>query len=165
MSLKQKIQEDLNRALKKRESVRVGTLRLLLAAMVNKEKESIRQVQEKDKELSDEEIQGVLITEAKKRREAKEAFEKGGRQELADKEKAELEVLLKYLPEQLTEDEIRQLVKEAILSLREISRREKKTEDISIKDMGKVMAELAPLVKGKADGAIVSNMVKEFLAQ
>ncbi|MDP4007033.1 MAG: GatB/YqeY domain-containing protein, partial [bacterium] len=109
--------------------------------------------QGKDEELSGEEMQDVVATEAKKRREAAEAFLKGGRPELAEKEKKELQVLLAYLPEQLTEEQIRHFVKEAIV----------KTEAQSPKDMGKIMGELAPKVKGKADGALVANIVKELL--
>lgn len=156
VSLKDKIQEDLKTSLKARDQVRSLTLRMLLAAMVNKEKEALRLAslaQGKDEELSDEEIQAVVASEAKKRREAEEAFLKGGRPELAEKEKVELEVLLSYLPEQLTEDQIRVFVKEAI----------KKVGAVAQKDIGKVMGELAPLVKGKADGAVVSKIVKELL--
>ena len=145
MYLKGKIQEDITSALKAGDRVRTGTLRMLLAAMVNKEKEG--------KEVSEEQLGDVVATEAKKRREAKEAFEKGGRPELAQKEKAELEVLTPYLPEQLSEEEITELVKKAV----------EKTKATTQKDMGKVMGELAPLVKGKADGALVSKIVKESL--
>ena len=160
MPLKEKIQEDLKVSLKARDQVRSLTLRMLLAAMVNKEKESLRQTQAvqgsrrgKDEELSDEEIQAVVSSEAKKRREAKEAFLKGERPELAKKEEAELEVLLFYLPEQLTEEQIRTLVKEAIQN----------TGAATVKDMGKIMEELAPKTKGKADGAMVANIVKALL--
>jgi len=153
MSLKDKIQGDLKASLKARDQVRSLTLRMLLAAMVNKEKEALRQAQGKDEELSDEEMQAVVASEAKKRRESMDAFEKGGRPELAEKEKAELEVLLFYLPEQFTEEEIRALVKEAIQAV----------GASGAKDIGKVMGELAPKVKGKADGAMVSKIVKESL--
>ena len=156
MSLKDKIQEDLKTSLKAGDQVRSLTLRMLLAAMMNKEKEALRLAslaQGKAAELTDEEIQQVVAFEAKKRREAHEAFLKGERPELAEKEKAELEVLFAYLPEQLTEEQIRTLVKEAI----------QKTGAVSAKDMGRVMEELAPKIKGKADGAVVSKIVKEFL--
>lgn len=145
MSLKDKIQEDLKTSLKVRDQVRCLTLRMLLAAMVNKEKEG--------KEVTEEQLHDVVASEAKKRREAEEAFLKGGRPELAEKEKAELEILLSYLPEQLTEDQITTLVKEAIA----------KVGATGPKDMGKVMGELAPQVRGKADGAMVSKIVKESL--
>lgn len=145
VSLKDKIQEDLKTSLKVRDQVRCLTLRMLLAAMVNKEKEG--------KEVTEEQLHDVVASEAKKRREAEEAFLKGGRPELAEKEKAELEILLSYLPEQLTEDQITTLVKEAIA----------KVGATGPKDMGKVMGELAPQVRGKADGAMVSKIVKESL--
>ena len=145
MSLKDNIQEDLKASLKAGDQVRSLTLRMLLAAMVNKEKEG--------KEVTEEQLQDVVSSEAKKRREAEEAFLKGGRPELAEKEKAELEVLFSYLPEQLTEDEIRTLVKEAI----------QKTGATDPKDMGKVMGKLAPQVKGKADGGVVAKVVQQLL--
>ena len=131
MSLKDTVQEDLKVSLKARDEVRSLTLRMLLAAIVNKEKEG--------KEVTEEQFLDVALFEAKKRREAEEAFLKGGRPELAEKEKAELEVLFSYLPEQLTEDQIKALVKEAI----------KKVGAASAKDMGKVMGELAQKTKEK----------------
>ena len=145
MSLKDKVQEDLKISLKARDEVRSLTLRMLLAAIMNKEKEG--------KEVTEEQFLDVALFEAKKRREAKEAFLKGERPELAEKEQAELEILLPYLPEQLTEEEIKDLVQKAI----------EKIGATSIKDMGKVMGELAPQVKGKADGALVAKIVKELL--
>ena len=145
MSLKDKIQEDIKVSLKAGDQVRSLTLRMLLSAMVNKEKEG--------KKVTEEQFLDVVSSEAKKRREAREAFLKGERPELAEKEEAELKVLLLYLPEQLTEEEIRALVKEAV----------QKTGAKSVKDMGKVMGELAPQTKGKADGALVSKIVKESL--
>ena len=137
MSLKDKIQEDIKVSLKAGDQVRSLTLRMLLSAMVNKEKEG--------KKVTEEQFLDVVSSEAKKRREAREAFLKGERPELAEKEEAELEVLLLYLPEQLTEEEVQ------------------KTGAKSVKDMGKVMGELAPQTKGKADGALVSKIVKESL--
>jgi len=114
---------------------------------INKEKE-------KGETISDEEAMDVLQTEAKKRREAIEAFEKGGRPELAEKEKKELEILKTYLPEQLSAKEIQDFVTQAI----------EKTGATSMQDIGKVMGALMPQVKGKADGNLVSKIVKEKLA-
>ena len=163
--MKQLIQENLKSALKEGDAVKTGTLRMLLAAIVNKEKEkrykvskaepklSEQELQEKS-ELSAEEIQEVVSSEAKKRREAIEGFEKGGRTELAEKEKKEMAVLQSYLPEQLSEDEIRKFAKEAI----------GKVGAPNLKDMGKVMAELMPKLKGKADGAMVNKIVRELLS-
>ena len=145
MSLKDKVQEDLKVSLKARDEVRSLTLRMLLAAIMNKEKEG--------KEVTEEQFLDVVAFEAKKRREAKEAFIKGERPELAQKEQAELEVLLPYLPAQLTEEEIKDLAVKAI----------EKTGAVNQKDMGKVMGELTPQVKGKADGALVAKIVQELL--
>lgn len=147
MQLKEQVKADLTASLKEGNSMRAMTLRMLLAAMVNKEKEG-------KGEVAEDQFLQVVATEVKKRREAAEAFEKGGRPELVAKEKQELEVLLRYLPEQLTEAAVRDLVKEAV----------SKTGASSVKDMGKVMAELAPKTKGKADGAFVSSVVKELLS-
>ena len=145
--MKQQIQQELKEALLQRDELKTGTLRMLLAALVNKEKEKDQH------QLSEEEIQQVVITEVKKRREAAEAFEKGGRAEMAEKERKEMEILQKYLPEQLAEEEVRKLVEEAIAQ----------TGAATPQDMGKVMAALMPKVKGKADGAFVSALVKELL--
>lgn len=156
MNLKEQLKEDLKVSLKERDEVKTGTLRMLMAAITNKEKEALRLAslaQDKSTELTDEEIQQVVATEAKKRREASDAFLKGARPELAEKEQQELKILLAYLPEQLTEEQIQGLVKEAI----------QKTGAQDIKDMGKVMGELALKIKGKADGAVVSKIVKESL--
>ena len=144
--MKQQIQQDLKKALLQRDQLKTGVLRMFLAALVNKEKE-------RGEQITEEQAQSVLLTEAKKRKEAAEAFEKGGRRELAEKEREELEILRKYLPEQMPEEEIRKLVKEAIA----------KTGASSPQDMGKVMAELMPQLKGRADGAFVSSIVKELL--
>jgi len=146
--MKKQIQDDLKQAMKAGDSLKTGALRMLLAALTNKEKEKGQT------ELSDEGIQQVIATEAKKRKEAAEAFEKGGKREMAEQEKRELEILQAYLPEQMGEEEIRKLVKEAIA----------KTGALSPQDMGKVMAALMPQTKGKADGSLVSQIVKQSLA-
>ncbi|MDP1538711.1 MAG: GatB/YqeY domain-containing protein [bacterium] len=174
MDLKEKIKQDLNAALKERKELEVSVLRQLLAAILNKEKEKrYRIFKEKSKEktenlvkedksssspfaaarVADEEIMEVISSEAKKRRESIVEFGKGKRQDLVEKEKKELEILEKYLPEQLSEEEIRKLAKEAI----------EKTGAKEIKDMGKVMQELMPKTKGRADGSLISKIVKELL--
>ncbi|MBI2644439.1 MAG: GatB/YqeY domain-containing protein [Candidatus Wildermuthbacteria bacterium] len=164
MASRQQIQEDLKDALRKGDAVKVGALRMLSSSFIEKQKAkrykiwkenpSIAEAELQQKsELSEEEIEEVIASETKKRRESIEAFEKGGRQDLVVKEKRELEVLQGYLPQQLSEEELRALVKEAIA----------KTGAAGPKDMGKVMAELMPKVKGKSDGAIVSRIVKESL--
>jgi len=156
MELKEKIRLNLNSALKEKRTLEVLVLRQLLAAILNKEKEKrFKAKEERDIQLTDEEVIEVISSEAKKRRESIFEFEKGKRQDLVEKEKKELEILEKYLPEQLPEEEIRKLIKEAI----------EKTDAKEIKDMGKVMAELMPKIKGKADGTLVSKIVKESLVQ
>ena len=162
--LKQKIQEELNQAIKKSEEPTRSTLRVLLAAILNKEKEKRYKISKEQKEvvekelveksvLTDEEIIEVVASEVEKRKEAILEFGKGKRQDLVEKEKAEMEVLQKYLPEQISEEEIKKLVKEAI----------DKVGAKEIRDMGKVMAELMPKVKGRTDGSLVSKIVKELL--
>ena len=154
MDLKEKIRLNLNSALREKKELEVSVLRQLLAAVLNKEKEKrFKTKEEKDVQLTDEEIIDVVSFEAKKRREAITGFERGKRQDLVEKEKKELEILEKYLPEQLPEEEIRKLVKEAI----------EKTGAREIKDMGKVMQELMPKTKGRTDGGLVSKIVKELL--
>lgn len=164
MALKQQIQGDLNKAILGKEELRSSVLRLLLAAINSKETEkrtkawkdkpktSVEDL-EKESKLTEEEIINVLSSEIKKRRESIELFEKGGRQELADKEKKEVAILQKYLPEQMSEVDLRKLVKAAIAK---VGAKEQK-------DMGKVMQELVPQTKGKADGSLISKVVKELL--
>ncbi|HCC59740.1 MAG: hypothetical protein A2402_02480 [Candidatus Staskawiczbacteria bacterium RIFOXYC1_FULL_37_43] len=168
--LKQQIQQDSTEALKSGEQLMLSVLRMLLAAIVTKEKEK-RFKLSKDpasaeasaseeslvdaSQLTDEEIVDVISSEIKKRRDAIVLYEKGGRQELADKEKKEIEVLQKYLPEQLSEEEIKKLIEESIA----------KTGAKEMRDMGKVMADLNPKIKGKADSGEVSKIVKELLSK
>ena len=169
------IQEALKQSMLKKDELRTGTLRMLLAAVANKEKEKrykvskaeptlLEQELQAKSALSPEELQDTVSSEVKKRREAIEGFEKGGRKEQAEKEKQEMEILLFYLPAQLSGDEIRQLVKDAIVSLREMSRRDTKTGTLGPQDLGKVMGALVPQTKGKADGNLVSKIVKELLS-
>ncbi len=103
--------------------------------------------------LTDDEIIEVVSSEVKKRRDSIAGFEKGGRADLVEKEKAELDVLMKYMPKELTEDEIRAIVKDAVL----------KSGASEMKDIGVVMKEVSPQTKGKADGNIVAKVVKEEL--
>jgi len=162
MTLKENIKGNLKSALKGRREIEVGTLRMLNAAIINKEKEKrsklAKEVAEKELEeksqLTDEEVVEVISSEAKKRKEAILEFDKGGRKNLAEKEKEELGILKKYLPEQLLEEEVRKLVQEAV----------EKVGASEMKDMGKVMAELMPQVRGRADGGLVSKIVKELLS-
>ena len=146
--LKNKLQSDLNGAIKSRNTVVAETIRMVLSAITNEE------VAGKEKrELSDAEVITVLTREAKKRREAAEAFENGGRADRAAAERAEGEVIASYLPEQLTEDDIKKLIAETIAAV----------GAAGPSDMGQVMGSLKAKVAGKADGALVSSLVKEAL--
>lgn len=146
--LKVKLQRDLNGAMKSRNTVVAETIRMVLTAITNEE------VAGKEKrELSDAEVITVLTREAKKRREAAEAFENGGRTDRAAAERAEGEVIASYLPEQLSEEEIKKLIVETISAV----------GAAGPADMGKVMGSLKAKVAGKADGALVSSLVKEAL--
>jgi len=164
MILKTKIQEDLMEAVKKKAELESLVLRGLSAAILNKEKEKRYKLSkekeeltekelEKDSQLTDEEVIEVISSEVKKRKESILEFEKGKREDLVEKEKKELEILQKYLPEQLSEEEIKKLAKEAI----------EKVGASDQKDMGRVMAELMPKIKGRAEGNVVSSIVKEIL--
>jgi hypothetical protein len=164
--LKQQIQSDATEALKSRDQLKSGTLRMLLAAIVSREKEKRYKISKqkpempeqeliKESELTAQEIIEVILSEIKKRKDAIALYEKGRRQELAEKEKKEIEILKKYLPEQLSEEELQKIVKEAI----------EKTGASSMKDMGKIMAEVMPKIKGKADGSSISKVVKELLTK
>ena len=146
--LKSKLQSDLNEAIKSRNTLVAETIRMVLAAITNEEVAG-----KEKKELSDAEVITVLTREAKKRREAAEAFEQGGRADKAATERAEGEVIAGYLPEQLSEAEIKKLIEETIAAV----------GASGPADMGKVMGALKAKVAGKADGAMVSSLVKAAL--
>ena len=114
-----------------------------------------REIDNKKETLSDEDVIGVVGAEIKKRREAVKEFEKVNRADAADQEKAEIEILMKYMPQQMNEDEIRAVVTSAI----------EETNADSMKDIGNVMKVLMPRVKGKADGSVVNKIVREILDQ
>lgn len=165
MDLQKKILKDLNKALKKKAKLECSVLRLLTSAIHNKEiekKAALRKKGELDEEeiikegkLTNEEIIEVIGSEIKKRKEAVLGFEKGKRTDLVEKEKKEMEILQNYFPEQLSEEEIKQIVKETI----------EKVGAKELKDMGRVMTQVMPKVKGKAEGGLVSRIVKELLSQ
>jgi len=142
----EQIQKDLTEALKSKNELVVSTLRLLLSETHN------RQI-EKQAELTEEDIVAVLRKEAKKRQESVEAYEKGGRQELADKESKELLILSKYLPQEMSPQELEKIVKEVI----------GKVGAQGAGDFGKVMGGVMGKVKGQIDGAKVSEAVKKLL--
>lgn len=148
--LKDRLRTDLTAAIKARDEVRSSTLRMALTAITNAEVAG-----KVSRSLSDEDVVDVLTSEAKKRREAAEAFEAAGRTESAAKERAEAQVLADYLPTPLTEDEIRDLVAATIDSLA--------VRDEGMKAMGRVMGVLTPQVKGRADGGAVAAEVRRQL--
>lgn len=148
--LKERLRTDLTAAIKSRDELRSSTLRMALTAIANAEVAG-----KSARELSDEDVVGVLASEAKKRREAAEAFDDAGRTESAAKERAEAEVLADYLPTPLTEDEIRDLVASTIDSLG--------VKDDGMKAMGRVMGVVTPQVKGRADGGAVAAEVRRQL--
>ncbi len=146
MSLSEQLMEEMKAAMKGGDKVVLETIRGIRAQIKNVEIE-------KQKTLDDEEILKVLGSAAKKRREAIEQFEAVGRQDRADEEKAELKVIEKYLPEQMGEAAVTQIVKDVIA----------KVGASSPKDIGKVMGAIMPLVKGKADGKLVQEIVRNQL--
>ncbi len=149
-ALKDRLRTDLTAAIKARDEVRSGTLRMVLTAVTNAEVAG-----KEARELSDDDIVGVLSSEAKKRREAATAFAEGGRDEMAAKEQAEAEVIADYLPAQLGEAEIADLVTAAIAQTG--------AGEEGMRAMGKVMGVLTPQTKGRADGAAVAAEVRRQL--
>jgi hypothetical protein len=161
--IKDQLKEDLKTALKAGDSIRRSTIGMILAALKNRELEKRGRLMkggadassiEVASELSDEEAIEVIGSEMKKRKEAIATYEQAGRSELAAGERAEYDILMGYMPQQMTVDEIRALIKETMAHV----------QPAGMKDMGKVLASLMPKVKGKADGQIVSELVKEELA-
>ena len=150
MGLKEKLQADLTEAIRGRDEVKSGTIRMLLSAITNEEVAG-----KTAKVLTDAEIITVLSRETKKRREAVEAFTAAKRDDLANKEKAEAAVIAQYLPEQLSESEIKKMITEAIAE----------TNAAGPAGMGLVMKVLQPKIAGKADGGVVSGLVKAALGQ
>jgi uncharacterized protein YqeY len=150
MGLKEKLQSDLTDAIRSRAEVKSGTIRMLLAAITTEEVSG-----KAARVLKDDEIITVLSREAKKRREAVEAYVAAKRDDLADKERAEGEVISQYLPAQLSEDEIKKLIADAI----------SETGAAGPAGMGLVMKVLSPKIAGKADGGVVSGLVKAALGQ
>lgn len=148
--LKDRLRTDLTAAIKARDEVRSSTLRMVLTAVTNAEVAG-----KEARELTDEDVLGVLTSEGKKRREAAEAFEDAGRTEQAAKERAEAAVIADYLPEQLGAEEIEALVREAIA--------ETGAAEEGMRAMGKVMGVLTPRTKGRADGGAVAAEVRRQL--
>jgi len=168
VSLKNKINQELLEAQKAKDEIKVSTLRMVNASIKNEEivarrdkktepfdpAQGLREGGEGEGAgLEDEKVLEVIAKEVKKRRESVEAYKKGGREELAEKEKKELEILEKYLPEQLSHDKIKEMVEEAV----------KQTGASGAGDFGKVMGVVMGKVKGQAGGAEVQRVVREAL--
>jgi uncharacterized protein YqeY len=148
MTLKEKLQEDLKTALKQKDAVRLSVIRLAKAAITNLEIH-------RQHELDEAEVLEVLAKEAKQRKDSLPEYAKANRQDIVDKLNAELKILEEYLPAQLSEAEITQIVADAVRSTGATGR----------KDMGKVMGALMPQIKGKADGKVVNRIVTAMLGE
>ena len=150
MSLKDKLTEDMKQAMKDKEAgkLRLSVIRMVRAAIKNVEIDT-------KAELAEEDVIAIVAKEVKMRRDSMEEFKKGQRDDLVAQLEQEIEVLLPYLPQQLTEAEVREIVTEAVAI----------AGATSSKDRGKVMAVLMPKVKGRADGKLVNNIVRELLNQ
>lgn len=148
MTIKEQLKLDLTEAIRSRDQLVSGTIRMVLAAITNEEVAG-----KEARQLSEDEVIAVLSREAKKRREAAEAFTDAGRADKADLEKSEGEVIAKYLPAQLSEAEIAAMIAEAISA----------TGAAGPADMGKVMGAIKAKIAGKADGSVVSSLVKAAL--
>jgi len=148
MGLKERLLEELKEAMRAKDDLKVSVIRMLRAAVVNAEKE-------KRRELSEDEVLEVISREVKRRVEAAEEYERAGRADLAEKERKEAEILRSYLPEQMSEEEIKELARRVIEEVGAVGR----------KDMGKVMGSIMPRVRGRAEGRVVSEIVRRLLEE
>jgi uncharacterized protein YqeY len=146
MSLKERLLEDFKTAMRERDIVSKNVIQMVRSAVLQIEKDS-------KTTLDDDGIIEVIAKELKKRRDSLPDYEKSGRQDLINDLKAEIEILLRYLPQQLTEEELEVIVKQAI----------EETGASSAKDMGKVMQVVMPQIKGRADGRVVSQIAKRLI--
>lgn len=145
-TLKRKVHEDMTAAMKAGDKVRLGALRMLVTAMTNREKEVLH-------ELSDDEVRGVAAREVKRRNESIEAFERGGRTDLVEKELAERQILAAYAPERLSEEEVDALIDEAVAA----------TGASGPADLGKVMGVIMRRAKDRVDGSVIQAKVRARL--
>ncbi|MFM1651512.1 GatB/YqeY domain-containing protein [Brevibacillus sp. B_LB10_24] len=146
MSVMERLDQDLKQAMKDKATVKLSVIRMVKAAIKNEEIS-------KGSQLSEDDVLTILGRELKQRRDSLHEFEKAGREDLAGKTREEMEILTSYLPVQMSEDEIRQIVRETISQVGAASK----------KEMGKVMGAIMPKVKGKADGTLVQKIVSEEL--
>lgn len=160
--IKDKIKEDIKKAMQEKDELKLSVLRMVSSAVFNKEKDNRAKLSKAGEEeskldemskLTEEEVIEVVSSEVKKRKDSIEQYKKGGRSDLAENEKKELEILMEYMPEQMGEDEIRKIVKEKI-------------EELGIsgpQETGKLMGAVMPQLKGKTDGNIVGKIVQKEL--
>jgi uncharacterized protein YqeY len=148
MSIKDQIMDDFKEAMKDQDEERKNTLKRLKSAIRNEE------IEQGDEELSDDEVRAILSKEAKNHKESIEQYEDGGRDDLVEKEKRELEIVQEYLPDQLSDEELEQMVDEVI----------EETGASDMSDMGDVMDAIMPKVRGRADGSVVNELVRERLS-
>jgi uncharacterized protein YqeY len=146
MSLKEKLLSDMKEAMKSKDSVRLGTVRSVISAVKSQEIDT-------RKDLKEEEILTIVSREVKKRKEAATLYEQGKRPELKDKEIQEMKILQTYLPEQVSEEDLRRRIQEVIAE----------TGAEGMKDFGKIMKTLVPEFKGKADNAVIKELANEYL--
>lgn len=146
MSLKEQLMSDLKTAMREKDAIKKATITMVRAAILQTEKDN-------KVELGDEDIVGVIAKQVKQRKDAMAEFEKAQREDLMEQTNKELEVLMEYLPKQLTEEEVESIVAETI----------EQVGATTMKDMGKVMGAVMPKVKGKADGALINQCVKKLL--
>jgi uncharacterized protein YqeY len=152
MSLRERIEDDLKTALKAGDKQRLSCLRMVKSKVQEKQVE-LRGRQGPEAKLSEEDVTNVVSAYAKQRRDSIESYEKGGREDLAANERAELEILTDYLPQQMSEDEVAAIVDEAV----------RESGATAPKDMGAVMKLVMPKVKGRADGKLVNRIVQSRL--
>ena len=146
MSIKETLAQDLKLSMKEKDLIRKNTVQSIRAAILQVEKDNLT-------ELDDEAIIDVIAKELKKRKDVLPDYEKSGREELITQLNREIEIVMGYLPSQLSEDELDEIVKNAVES----------TGASSMKDMGKIMAEVMPKIKGRADGKLVNALAKKYL--
>ena len=146
MSLKERLADELKNAMKNKDQLRKNVITMIRA--------DIKQIEvDKRVELTDEEVIEIISKQAKQRRDSIEEFKKGGREDLVEQAAQEVDVLMEYLPEQLSEEEIETIIKEVIAD----------TGATSMKDMGKIMATAMPKLKGRTDGKVVNQIVRKIL--
>ena len=147
MSLKEKLLDELKIAMREKDNVRKDAIQMVRAALLQYEKDN-------KVELDDEGVIDIIAKEVKRYKDALPDYEKSGRQDLIDELNAKVEILMPYLPEQLTEDEVRAIVKAVV----------EETGATSMREMGKIMGAVMPKVKGRFDGRLLNNIVKEYLS-